>query len=54
MTPTEEDWERLEKEIKKRMQRGRAKQEDLDTVRRRLVGAKRGQSRQRSPGPSWS
>ncbi len=51
MTPSEEDWDRLRKEIENRMQRGRAKQEDLDAVLKRNVGARRGRPRQQSPGP---
>lgn len=52
MSPTEEDWERLHEEVRKRVQRRRARQEDLDIVRKRLTGVRRGLSRQRESGPS--
>lgn len=45
--PSEEDWERLLDEVKRRFQRRTARQEDLDLVEKRIVGAKRGLPSQR-------
>jgi len=53
MVPTEDDWERLYEEVDKRVQRRRSTLEDLDIVRKRLIGVRRGRSRQQGPGKEW-
>jgi hypothetical protein len=47
MTPSEDDWAQLEDEVRRRFQRSRARQEDLDLVMKRVVGKKRGLPSQR-------
>ena len=36
--PDESDWEQLEDEVRRRMQRGTLKKEDMETVRSRSIG----------------
>jgi hypothetical protein len=47
MVPSEEDWAQLEDEVRRRFQRRKARQEDLDLVLNRIVGKKRGAPSQR-------
>lgn len=47
MVPSEEDWTELEDQVRRRMQRWKARQEELDLVLNRVVGKKRGAPSQR-------
>ena len=47
MVPSEEDWVQLEDEVRRRMQRWKARQDELDLVLKRVVGKRRGQPSQR-------
>ncbi len=47
MVPSEEDWAELEAQVRRRMQRWKARQEELDLVLNRVVGKKRGAPSQR-------
>jgi hypothetical protein len=47
MEPSEEDWAQLEDEVRRRFQRRKARQEDLDVVLQRALGKKRGRPSQR-------
>ncbi|HLS27730.1 MAG TPA: hypothetical protein VK041_03715 [Opitutales bacterium] len=39
--PSEEDWEQLLEEVMRRFQRRSARQEDIDLVKKRIVGTRR-------------
>ncbi len=47
LVPSDEDWEQLEDEVRRRFQRKKASQEDLDLVLNRVIGKKRGAPSQR-------
>ena len=44
--PSEEDWEQLMEEVMRRFQRKSARQEDIDLVKKRIVGKRRGRPSQ--------
>lgn len=41
LVPSEEDWRRLQEEVERRLQRGRARHEDLALVTSRAIGKQR-------------
>lgn len=47
VTPSEEDWERLLDEVRRRFQRGKAQKEEVEMVLNRAIGTKRGAPSQR-------